>query len=141
MLEADGAGDLGQGVFGQAVGGGAVIDEEDRTAEHGAGESAARFAFGAALDLADEVGQQHPEGQGAPAHFGLAIDQAGTEQALERAHEPPFVAGQIAGQRGAAVADLVVLGIEEHDGRQGGFAVFQCEQGGLAGAYPAYCGV
>jgi hypothetical protein len=81
------------------------------------------------------------ERQRAAAHLGLTVDQAGPEQALERAHQAPFVAGQIFGQRRAAKGDLLVVRIEEDDRRQGGLAVFQSQHHRVAGTHPADRGI
>jgi hypothetical protein len=91
-------------------------------------ETFAGLLLGAALDLADELGQQQAERQRPARHFGLAVDQAGAKQAFERAHQAPFIPFQVIRQGGAAIADLVVIGIEKHHGRQCRFTIFQGQQ-------------
>ena len=128
LAETDVARDFRQRVLGQLVGHRIVVDEKYRAAEDRALETASGLGFGAALDLADELGQQQPERQRTPRHFGLAVHQAGPEQAFQRAHQAPFVAGQVVGQGRAAIAHFLVVGIEKHHRGQCRLAVFERQQ-------------
>ena len=117
VLEADGTGHIGQRVLRQLVGLRIVVDKENGTAEHGRREFAACRLLRAAFHFADELRQQHTEWQRTSAHFRLAIDEAGAQQAFQRTHQTAFVTGQITGQRRAAKTDFLVFRIEENDGR------------------------
>ncbi len=83
VLETDIARDLFERILGQLVGGRILIDEVHRTAQHHLGERAPGGAFGALLEFTDELRKQATIGQRTAAHFRLAIDGAGTEQALQ----------------------------------------------------------
>lgn len=128
-------------VLGLAVGGLVLIDEVHRAAEHRVVEGAPGRALGARLELADEAREQLAKPERAPIHLGLAIDQAGAEQALERAHQPPFVALQVFGERSAPVVDRVLVGVEEHRRRQRRPAVLERDEDGRVEAQPADGGV
>jgi hypothetical protein len=62
------------------------------------------------------------------------VEQAGAEDALERAHQPAFVALDVRGDGGAAVVPLGLelgarrVGAEEHRARHRGLAVLQRHQ-------------
>jgi hypothetical protein len=141
VLEADGVGDFAQGVFGELVGDGVVIDKKDRAAENGLLEAAPGFAFGPRFQGADEFLEQVAEDDGAAVNFGAAVDQAAAEQAFQGAHQAAFGTGQVFAQAVAADADGVGFGIEEDDRGQRRLAVFQRQQRRLAGAQPADGGV
>ncbi|MNL24133.1 hypothetical protein D3C87_1455560 [compost metagenome] len=141
VLEARRAGNLAQRVLGQLVGLGVFVDKEHRPAQHRLGERGAGGLFGAAFQFADEMGQQLAEGHGLAHDLGAVVHHRRAEQALERAHQPALVAGQVVAQRGAPVADQRVLCVEEDHRRQRGLAIFQRQQHRLVGAQPAYRGV
>ncbi|MCY1552627.1 hypothetical protein D9M68_890340 [compost metagenome] len=65
---------------------------------------------------------------------GFFLHQRAAEQALERAHEPAFDAGQVQRDGVATEVRAAVLGIEEEGSRQGGGAALDGKQArGLAG--------
>ena len=141
ILETDLARHFHQGVFGFLVGGGIVIDEEHRAAQYHLLEFPTGGGFGAAFQLADEQPQEVLERHGGAQHAGVVLDQLGAQQALQRAHQPAFVAFQVLVQRQAAVHRTAFLDIEEHHRRQGDLVVLQGDQRLLAGAQPADGGV
>jgi len=69
------------------------------------------------------------------------LDQPGTQQALERAHQAAFVAFQVLVQRHAAIRGATLLDVEEHHRRQGDLVVLQRNQRLHARAQPADSGV
>ncbi|MNS08804.1 hypothetical protein D3C72_402710 [compost metagenome] len=69
------------------------------------------------------------------------LDQLGTQQALERAHQAAFVAFQVLVQRQPAVHRATFFDIEEDHRRQGDLVVLQRDQRFHAGAQPADSGV
>ena len=88
LLEAELVGHLHQGVLGLAVGLRVVVDEEHRATQHHRVEGLPGGGLAARLELADEQAEQVLERQGAAEHGGLALQQLGAQQALQRAHQP-----------------------------------------------------
>jgi len=141
VLEADLARHVDQGVFRFLVGHRVIIDKEHRAAQHHFFELAARRGFGAALELADKQRQQVGERHGRAQYAGVVLDQLGTQQALERAHQAAFVVFQVFVQGQAAIHRAALLEVEEHHRRQGDLVVLQRDKRLLAGADPADGGV
>ncbi len=69
------------------------------------------------------------------------LDQFGTQQALERAHQPAFVAFQVFVQRQAAVHRAAFFHVEEDHRWQSDLVVLQRDQRFHAGTQPADGGV
>jgi len=95
FLEADGAGHVGQGVFGFLVGQGIVVDEKHRAAQYHFFEFTTGGRFGALFQLGDKQPQQVLERHRRAQNAGVVFDQLGAQQALERAHQAAFVAFQV----------------------------------------------
>ena len=66
----------------KAVCGRVVVDEKDRAPQHGTAEVLANGLLAAALEFADELFKQAPEGQRLPHQFGVFINQRSAQQAL-----------------------------------------------------------
>ncbi len=141
VLEADLARHVDQGIFRFLVGHRVVIDKEHRAAQDHFFELAAGGGFSAAFELADKQRQQVGEGHGRAEHAGVVLDQLGTQQALERAHQPAFVVFQVFVQRQSTVHRATLLEVEEHHRRQCDLVVLQRNKRLLAGADPADGGV
>jgi hypothetical protein len=132
---------IDQGVFGFLVGQRIVIDKEHRATQHHLLEFPTGGGFRAALQLADEQAEQVLERHGRAENAGVVLDQLGTEQALERAHQPAFVAFQVLVQRQTTVHRATFFEVEEDHRGQGDLVVFQRDHRVHAGAQPADSGV
>jgi hypothetical protein len=66
------------------------------------------------------------------AHLGFLLEQRRAENALERAHQPAGIMGEVAPHRLATIGDAVVLEAEEHRRRDRGPALLQAEHAGVA---------
>ncbi|MNO68542.1 hypothetical protein D3C76_593800 [compost metagenome] len=141
FAEADLPGHLDQGVGSFPVGLLVVIDEEHRAAQHDGIELAPGSRLATLLQLAEEQPEQVLERQRAAQHGGFALQQAGAQQALQRAHQAAFVAFQVFVQGQAAVHRAAFLDVEEHHRRQGDPAVLQYDQRLRVRAPPADGGI
>lgn len=75
---------------------------------------AAGGRLGTLLEGAEEQAKDLLERHGATEHGGFALQQLGAEQALERAHQPAFVAFEVFVQRLATVDRAALFEVEEH---------------------------
>jgi len=138
FLEADRARDFGQGLLRNPICFDIVVDEKHRPAKYRLVKFTSGRQLRAPFQLADELRQQHAERQRAAMYFGLAVDQAGTEQTLEGTHQAAFVPGQVVRERRTPEVHRIVFDVEKHDRRQGRLAVFQLQQGRRSRPAPAY---
>ena len=100
------------------------VDEMHRATEHGGLETAPRLCLCPPLEFTDETRQQLAKAQCTSADFGLAVNQARAQQALQRAHQATVVALQILGQRITTKVGAVLVGVEKHRRGQRGLVVF-----------------
>ena len=117
-----------QAVFGALVALAVVVDEVHRPADHGALGSMAQLAFGARGQLVQVARDDVLVAQHAVVHGRLLLHQRAAEQALERAHQPAFGAGEVQRDGLAAEVRAAVLGIEEEGGRHRRVAAFERQQ-------------
>ena len=114
FAKADRMSDLAERLFCELVGLFVTIDEMHGPAEDGLIERAPRRGLAAPLQLGDVLAQQIAKGKMPAEHLGVAVDQAGAEQALQRPHQSPLIAFQVFGERGAPKRDAVLVGVEEY---------------------------
>ncbi|MDV7398495.1 hypothetical protein RZS08_44225, partial [Arthrospira platensis SPKY1] len=104
-------------------------------------ESTARRTLGPVLELGDETRKQIPERERSAQDLGLPLDQAGTEQALQRPHQPPLVALEVLGHRSPTDTHRILVGIEENRRRQGLRVILERQKRGCISTQPADGGV
>ncbi len=132
LVEAGGTGGGFQGGLGGGVAAGVLVDEMHRPAHDHAARACAQHGFCTGAQLGQETGNDVAKGNRLAMHGGALVDERAAQQALERPHQPAFIARQVTLHGGAAERRAAVLVGEEQRGGQGGGAVFERQHAAAA---------
>ena len=132
LVKPDRARRLQQGLLGQGIALGVVIDEMHRPPHHHAPGCCAQGLAGALTQHPQESRDDVEEADRAVVDDGGLEQQRTAQQAFQRAHQPALGAAQVMCQRIAAEMGAALLGVVEHGGRHGQRLAFERNQTGQA---------